>query len=78
MFTRNTGVLLAIAAWVLGGAVSGCEKAPDSEEFGEIIHQVPPELNKPFPLPELDQPKEGPQTEDDPDTGQEAGQEVTK
>lgn len=35
----------------------GCgEPSLDSPEYGEIIHEVPARLNKPYPLPELEAP----------------------
>lgn len=66
-------VLLAVA--LLG--TFGCgEPSLDSPEYGEIIHQVPPHLDKPFPLPELQPgsitPAPGPQSSDAEPTGPES------
>jgi hypothetical protein len=38
----------------------GCEKSLDSPEYGELIHSVPTDLNRPYPLPELDPPTANP------------------
>ena len=45
---------------VLAISLSGCERTLDSPEYGEIIFEVPPELNRPYPLPELDEPPPSP------------------
>jgi|GEM_PF-3010702 len=63
----------AIAAGLLAVAllgVSGCsEPSLESPEYGEIIRRVPPHLDKPYPLPELEPPSTtpapGPQSTDD-------------
>jgi len=55
MFTPKRCRLLAGAAMAAGILLAGCEKSLDSPEYGEIIDQVPPELNRPFPLPGLDE-----------------------
>jgi hypothetical protein len=55
MFTRNARPLLALAAILVGGATVGCETRLDPGEYGEIITKVPSDLNRPFPLPELDE-----------------------
>lgn len=52
-------------------SVSGCgEPSLNSPEYGEIIHRVPPHLDKPYPLPELEPPATtpapGPQSSSDP------------
>jgi hypothetical protein len=46
------------ALLIAGGALLGCESGPDPKEFGEIITEVPRELDKPFPLPQLDEPQD--------------------
>lgn len=58
MLTRNPCRTLAVAALAAGGVLAGCHKPPDPDKYGEIITTVPEELNKPFPLPELDDPPE--------------------
>jgi hypothetical protein len=58
MFTPKT--LRPLAAILLASALVGCEKSLDSPEFGELINQVPQDLNRPFPLPELDPPTSEP------------------
>jgi hypothetical protein len=55
MFTRNVRPLLALGAILFGGSLVGCQSRLDPDEFGEIITEVPKELNQPFPLSELDQ-----------------------
>ena len=50
--------MLAVAVVVAAGALIGCRRPPDPEEYGEIITEVPERLNKPFPLPELENPEE--------------------
>jgi hypothetical protein len=40
------------------GVVVGCSKPLDPEEYGEIIKEVPPDLNKPYPLPQLELPQD--------------------
>jgi hypothetical protein len=52
--------LRSLAVLLLVALPSSCEKPLDSPEFGELINEVPLELNRPFPLPELDQPKSDP------------------
>ena len=70
---RLTAISL-LAALCLG--ICGCgERSLDSPEYGEIIHEVPAHLNKPYPLPELELPSTtaapGPQSSDEkqPDGG---------
>jgi hypothetical protein len=61
MFTRNARPLLALAMLLFAGTIGGCQRQPDPEEYGEIITEVPRDLDKPFPLPELDaKPADGP------------------
>ena len=60
MFTPKRPRLLAGVALTAGILLLGCEKSLDSPEYGEIIDQVPPELDRPFPLPELDEPGPSP------------------
>jgi hypothetical protein len=60
-------VLLAVALL----CQSGCgESSLDSPEYGEIIQRVPPHLDQPYPLPELEPPATtpapGPQSSGDP------------
>jgi hypothetical protein len=57
MFTRKSRHTLAVAALVAVGALSGCQKPPDAEQFGEIITEIPERLDKPFPLPEIENPE---------------------
>lgn len=40
------------------GVVVGCSEGLDPQEYGEIIKAVPPDLDKPYPLPELELPKD--------------------
>ncbi len=52
MFTPKHGrplVLAALAAVLL----PGCTPSLPPEEYGEVITEIPPELNRPFPMPEL-------------------------
>jgi hypothetical protein len=60
MFTpKATGPLALV--FLLASGISGCgQPSLDSPEYGEIIEEVPPELNRPYPLPELEPPKESP------------------
>ncbi len=59
MFTPKCLHLLAAA--LLGSVLFvGCEKPLDSPEYGELIQKIPPEFDRPFPLPELDQPSPSP------------------
>jgi hypothetical protein len=58
MFIQKACRLLALAALGLWGVPLGCQKSPDPEEFGEIITEVPKHLDRPFPLPQLEEPKE--------------------
>ena len=60
MFTPKRRLLLAAVLLAAGTLLAGCEKSLDSPEYGEIIDQVPPELNRPFPLPQLDEPGPSP------------------
>lgn len=50
--------LCAIVLLAAPAGLSGCSKPPDPEQYGEIITTVPPHLNKPFPMPELEIPKD--------------------
>jgi hypothetical protein len=59
MFTRNTAAVLVLVVLLLAGT-SGCGGRPDPERYGEVLTRVPPELNRPFPLPELEEPAESP------------------
>ncbi len=68
LFTGWSFSLLSVAAVVAALAVTGCERRLAPEQYGEITHEVPAELNKPYPLPQLDEPAEGPAQE--PATGQ--------
>jgi hypothetical protein len=52
--------LRTLAVLLLVALLSSCEKPLDSPEFGELINEVPLELNRPFPLPELDPPTSDP------------------
>lgn len=59
MFTPKSLHLLAAA--ILGSLLFvGCEKSLDSPEYGELIQKIPPKLDRPFPLPELNQPSPSP------------------
>lgn len=58
MFTPK--MLLPLAALLFAATLFGCEKSLDSPEYGELIHNVPPNLNRPYPLPELDPPTANP------------------
>jgi hypothetical protein len=60
MFIRKACRLLAVVAPLALGALSGCEKRPDPKEYGEIITEVPERLNRPFPLPQLEEPRDKP------------------
>ena len=60
MFTakriRSLPLLLLLAV-----ALVGCgPPSLDSPEYGEIIERVPARLNKPYPLPELEEPTVAP------------------
>jgi hypothetical protein len=58
MFTPKSTLLLATLLCAM--TLLGCEKPLDSPEYGELIHSVPPDLNRPYPLPELDPPTANP------------------
>lgn len=61
LFTPKAARSLAPVSLVLAVLLSGCEQQSlDSPEYGEIIRQVPRELNRPYPLPELDGPQAAP------------------
>ena len=60
MFTPKRPRLLIFALLAATLALVGCEKSLDSPEYGEIIDQVPRELDRPYPLPELDAPGPSP------------------
>jgi hypothetical protein len=57
MFTRNARRLLGVAILLFGGTLSGCMDRLDPAEYGEIITEVPKDLDKPIRLPELEEPK---------------------
>ena len=59
MFTRKAWPMLA-GMLLAGSLLLGCETRPDPQEFGEIITTVPKGLNKPFPLPQLDDSQDKP------------------
>jgi hypothetical protein len=60
MFTPKTFRSLTLAILLSAPAMAGCEKSLDSPEYGERIYEIPPELDKPFPLPELNPPSDSP------------------
>lgn len=83
MFTRYAGPLLGIAAIVFGGTLVGCGTQPDPSRYGEIITEVPADLNEPFPLPELEEPEPGDPEQEAPDepnpeTPDDDGREIAK
>jgi hypothetical protein len=60
MFTRNfAGLLVLCAVGCACAATPGCSRRLDPQEYGEVITEVPQDLGKPFPLPELEVPAEG-------------------
>lgn len=60
MASSDIRPLVAFAGLVVVSLCCGCEKPLDSPEYGEIIYQVPTELDRPIPLPELDDPSDSP------------------
>jgi hypothetical protein len=54
MFTPK--LTLPLATLLCAMTLLGCEKSLDSPEYGELINRVPQDLNRPYPLPELDPP----------------------
>jgi hypothetical protein len=58
MFTPKS--LLPLAALLFAAAFIGCQESLDSPEYGELIHGVPQNLNRPYPLPELEAPTSNP------------------
>jgi hypothetical protein len=58
MFTPKS--TLPLGTLLCAMTLLGCEKPLDSPEYGELIYSVPPDLNRPYPLPELDPPTANP------------------
>jgi hypothetical protein len=54
--TRRQLITFTLAANMLLGLLGCGEPSLESPEYGEIIHQVPADLNQPYPLPELESP----------------------
>jgi hypothetical protein len=66
MFTRKAFATL-VALLIAAGGILGCETRPDPKEFGDIITEVPPDLDQPFPMPQLETPPD--QAKDSKDAG---------
>jgi hypothetical protein len=48
--------------------LTGCQKQLDPREYGQVVNQVPTVegADKPFPLPQLDEPEKPQETEKSP------------
>jgi hypothetical protein len=56
-FVSSLGWLVSIG--LLPFTVTGCGPRLNSSEFGTILHEIPkvPGADKPYPMPQLDEPK---------------------